>query len=145
MPAPRIPHREPEVVKAEADRHYFGDDEKVATTSIRNLTVDGIDISSRYDKAHELEVMAYAVKEMPESARGLIASIFCDSKAQACYSLTLKPCSRSQAELVARDFERVVLEKSSGHNGIDVSGATGSSFYLDPNWSFEDGFDDQAQ
>jgi hypothetical protein len=38
-----IPHREPEIVQAEADRFHFGNTEKVPTTSIDGLIVRGVD------------------------------------------------------------------------------------------------------
>jgi hypothetical protein len=45
-----IPRRDPEIVKAEAEQCYCGNDEKVATTTIDHLTVHGVDITSRYNK-----------------------------------------------------------------------------------------------
>jgi hypothetical protein len=52
-----IPRHEPELIQAEADRLYRGDTDKVATTSLQGITVDGVWINSRYRKAEELETM----------------------------------------------------------------------------------------
>ncbi|GAA0777551.1 hypothetical protein GCM10009434_28570 [Brevundimonas olei] len=145
MSSVRIPTREPEVVKAEADRYHFGDDEKVPTTTVGDVTVDGVSISSRYDKAHELQVMVAVVSGLSQSDRSLVDSVFCDSKAQACYSVELNPCSRSQAETLAKNFEALILCHSSGHNGMYFNGAAGSSLVLDPNWTSDECLDDQAE
>jgi|SRR5215471_8032780 len=52
-----IPRLEPEAVRAEADKLWRGDDEKCATTSIKELRVRGARITSRYQKAHEFETI----------------------------------------------------------------------------------------
>ena len=134
MPKHPVPRREPEVVKAEADRLYRGDDEKVATTSIRNLNIRGVSISSRYDKADELNLLSAVVEAMPEQAVVLIDSLWCDSKAQAYYNGTLRACSRAEAEAVAAALEHHICELSSGHNGISLDGAAGGSLHIDCNW-----------
>ncbi|WP_292054923.1 MULTISPECIES: hypothetical protein [unclassified Brevundimonas] len=145
MSSVRIPKREPEVVKAEADRFHSGDDEKVPTTTVGDVSVDGVSISSRYDKAHELKIMVSVVEALPLKYRTLINSVFCDSKAQACYSVELNPCSRVQAEKLAAKFEELIMSHSSGHNGVYFNGAAGTSLVLDPNWPFEEGLDDEAE
>src|SRR6516225_7864501 len=49
-----IPQLEPEVVRAEADKLRHGDDQKCATTSIKELRVRDVRITSRYQKADKL-------------------------------------------------------------------------------------------
>jgi hypothetical protein len=48
MNYPLVPRHEPEVIEAMAAKHYRGDNEKVATTSIDHLIVRGVNITSRY-------------------------------------------------------------------------------------------------
>jgi hypothetical protein len=85
-----IPRFEPEVVEAEARRRWHGDDEKVATTAVKVLVVRGVEITSRYQKADELELMGRIIDAMPPCVSARIESVWCDSKACHCYSITLK-------------------------------------------------------
>jgi hypothetical protein len=48
--------------------------------------MDGIEITSRYQKAHEYELMVKMVEEVPKPLR-YVKSIFCDSKATYCFSV----------------------------------------------------------
>jgi hypothetical protein len=87
-----IPRFEPEVIEAGAQKHYFGDSEKVATTSIRTLVVFGVDIVSRYNKAEEYELMQAMICALRPAMREQIKSIFCDSKS-SCFSVTAAEAS----------------------------------------------------
>src|SRR6266705_3363648 len=84
-----IPQHEPEIVAAIAAKHYRGDDEKVATTSIKLLTVAGVKIESRYQKAREFKLMRDMVLSLP-LPQGAVQSIFCDSKAGSCFSVVVR-------------------------------------------------------
>jgi hypothetical protein len=64
-----IPRREPELIEAEARQFYRGDTEKVATTSLQSVTARGVEITSRYNKAEEFELMAKMVNALPASRR----------------------------------------------------------------------------
>jgi len=132
-----IPRREPEVVKAEA-RRYFGDDEKVPTTSLTELVVEGVNLSSRYGKARELELMARVVKALPVEYVGLIRSIWCDSKACACYAVSLNGCTSEQSVMLAEQLDHWFCEFSSGHNGISIDGPAGTSRFVDCHWPGDD-------
>ncbi|WP_454655118.1 hypothetical protein [Bosea beijingensis] len=128
-----IPNHEPEVIAARARRAPGGNDEKVATTSLKNVTVDGVYLSSRYDKAHELRQMARMVEAFPAQLRSSLADIWCDSKAQACYTVAFKDGTEEFiADLVLDALEAA----SSGHNGIWVQGTEANS--RDPYWPGED-------
>lgn len=129
-----IPRFEPEVICAAARKNWHGDNEKVPTTSIRHLVVDGVELSSRYDKADEYELMREMVLGVEAKARKYIDTIFCDSKAGSCFGVRLKPCSKKQAWEIASSIEQVCLAGNGGYNSIHVEGSSGGSFYFEPNW-----------
>jgi hypothetical protein len=126
---PPIPRHEPETIAAAARRRH-GDAEKVATTAVKNVELDGVALCSRYDKAAEYEAMIAMVEMVPPDLRTKIMTIFCDSKAEACYSVELHPCSRRDAEIIAH----ALGVGAKGHNGIYVSGAAGGEITLYPGW-----------
>ncbi|QDB99302.1 hypothetical protein [Mesorhizobium sp. 8] len=134
---PKVPRFEPEVIAA-ASRRWHGDDEKVATTSIKCLDVDGVQVSSRYGKAAEYDIMAAMVLGVEAGLRTLIETIWCDSKACACYSVTLRSCTAAQAKDISYQLEEACISLSGGHNGIDISGERGGYIVLDPNWGWGD-------
>lgn len=98
MSRKKTPVHEPEVIQAATRKQPFGDDEKVPTTALKGLEVHGAFLSSRYDKAHELEAMAWMVEGVEPDLRQYIENIWCDSKATACYSVTLKECDDETAK-----------------------------------------------
>ena len=128
----KIPHRDPENVQAIADKHYHSDPEKVPTTTLRSpLTVHGVDLTSRYNKAHEFEVMAKLVEVLPAFVRDRIASIWCDSKACCCYSITLL-CWDA---MVGKYLNAALIVLDSGHNGFDIG--CGTKLWFDPEWPLD--------
>ena len=128
-----IPRHESEVIAADKRRRR-GVSDKVATTALSEVNVHGVLLFSRYSKAHEFEAMASMVDQLPSSDRAKVYSIFCDSKAECCYSVTMNACTKSSAEAIGRRLESA----SRGHNGIDISGPAGSTMYLDPYWPGDD-------
>ncbi len=134
MKSPIIPEFEPEIVAAIAKRKYHGDSEKVATTSIKALDVHGVSLSSRYDKAHEYAEMAAMVEGVLPELRGHIESIWCDSKANACYSVWLSQCTKDQAREIGAQIEAACIAHGGGHNGIAIQGPNSVGFDLDPWW-----------
>src|SRR5690349_7789676 len=110
-----IPVHAPEVIEAEARRRHDGD-EKVATTSIQLAVLDGVEITSRYQKAHELETMIRMLENVRPEWRRQIASMWCDSKAGACHEVHLRRWDESLAQAIGRRLEQA----SGGHNGIYV-------------------------
>jgi hypothetical protein len=125
-----VPRHEPEVVQAatrRADRTAAS-----STTSLRSLTVLGVEVSSLYRKAEELELIAAVLAAMEPAARGVITKAWCDSRAEACYTLTLCRCAEDDARRAAEGFEQACIALGGGHNGIHVERAGGRSFSLDP-------------
>jgi len=134
MKPPVIPKFEPEIVAAIAKRKYHGDSEKVAATSIKALDVHGVSLRSRYDKAHEYAEMAAMVEGVLPELRGLIKSIWCDSKANACYSVWLAPCTTNQARKIGRQITAACIAHGGGHNGISIQGPNRVGFDIAPSW-----------
>lgn len=134
MARPIVPEFEPEVVRAIADRHHFGDQEKVATTTITSLEAHGVMLSSRYDKAGEYRAMTRMVEGVDAPLRGFISDIWCDSKANACYSVNLLPCTYMEARAIADQLDAACMKHNSGHNGISISGSGGGHIEVDPHW-----------
>jgi hypothetical protein len=130
-----VPRHEPEVIKAKADQIYGGNAEKVSTTSLNDATLLGVKISSRYGKAHEIETMMAMIRALQPAHVEMVKSIFCDSKATDCYSVTLRFWNREAAMQIAAGLDAAVQ----GHNGIGVEFGP-ERFYLDPDW--RDGEDD---
>ncbi len=137
MKSQKVPRFEPEVIAAAVQKRH-GDDEKVATTSITALEVEGVQLTSRYNKADEYDAMTALVLGVEARLRVFIESIWCDSKACACYSIQLRPCTTGQANDVSRQLEAACIARLGGHNGMDISGANGGYIVLDPNWGWED-------
>lgn len=132
-----VPRHEPEVVEAEAKKRYGGDQEKVATTSIANLCVNGISLQSRYGKAHEFDKMAVMAKALPPELARRVESIFCDSKAQSCYCVSIPVWDAD----LARTIGLLLEEASLGHNGITLYQGSGlfglpdgESVTIEPEW-----------
>lgn len=98
MRKPVVPRSEPEAIEAEVRMKWRGDHETVATTPIRLMEVDGVSTTSRYNKADESDSMVGMVNGVDEGLRPPIKSIFCDSKACACYSVEVRPCSTPEAQ-----------------------------------------------
>jgi len=132
-----IPVREPELIAAEARKKYHGNDEKVATTSIKTLKVDGVEIISRYCQAHEFELMRAMILALSPRQRALVKSIFCDSKCTYAFSATLHPWDEKLATEIGEQLERIALKQKSGHNGIMVTARDSDmnrSIDIEPNW-----------
>jgi hypothetical protein len=146
-----IPRHEPEVVEAIAAKRHYRDDEKVATTSLDHLIVRGVTITSRYQKADELDLMRALILALPPPFYILVKSIWCDSKASCCYSVVLRewPPSRTglpdEAEVIGSCLERTLRSmRPFGHNGISIAADGGKfcgefgdparSIYINPNW-----------
>lgn len=131
---PPIPRHEPEAVAAAA-RAWRGDTEKVPTTSVKGVDIDGVALCSRYGKAHEYEAMVFMVEAVSKDLRAKINSVFCDSKAECCYAVELRPCSRAEAEEIGHQLAHAANERHGGHNGIYLNGAAGGEIFIDPGWA----------
>lgn len=128
----KVPKHEAEVIKAGAKR-YWGDEEKVPTTAVKQAIVSGVSLDSRYNKAAELEEMARMVAEVPMRLRPKLRSIFCDSKAGSAYIVHVSSEDADEAEHIARQLENA----TKGHNGIEVVFGKDEQLWLDPYWPGE--------
>ena len=135
MRTPAVPRFDDAAIQAEADLNRRGDCEKVATTPTTYLEIDGVGISSRYDKAHEFDSMAGMINGLEEQYRRLVESIWCDSKADAWYNVKLRPCTVRQARDIAALLDQDCCKHDGGHNGITVEGSHGGRLHLESNWS----------
>lgn len=115
-----IPRHEPEVVRAEADRRWRGDDEKVATTSLSSMVVNGILLNSRYGKADEYEEMAAIADALPAHMAGRVHSIFRDSQSGHT-TVSMPAWDRDLALCIGHLMEEVCISLQEGHGGITLS------------------------
>jgi hypothetical protein len=124
-----IPHRDPELVQAEAERLYHGDIEKVPTTTINTLSVCGIELSSRYSKADEFETMTKVIHALPPWARQEIKSIFCDSKCGSDYLVILHRWCDNCAQLIGAYLRVALRAINGGFNGLYVRNFSKDSIF----------------
>jgi DNA-binding FadR family transcriptional regulator len=131
-----IPTHEPEIVAAEAKRLWRGDSEKVPTTSLRTVAFRGVQIDSRYRKAHEFETMIAAASRFDAEEISMIDAIWCDSKACAYYHIILKKgVPKEWANVICTSFAAYILQVDGGYNGIDVEDINLNVIaYEDPCW-----------
>lgn len=128
-----VPEHEDEVIKAAIAQQSYRDDEKIPTTAVKKyITPDGIVITSRYQKAHEINQMAAAVDKMDKVNRHGIISIWCDTKACADYRIEVR-------DDISREFGRIVgvafCEALPGYNGVSVTGKNfDDDVWFDPEW-----------
>jgi hypothetical protein len=109
------------------------DDERARTTPFDSVTVCGVILTSRYDKADELDLMARTIRGLPEDARRHVQSMWCDSKATYIYMVELRPGSKTEAlaEYMGKALEQEFLRRAPGGlNGIFVDDLA----IIDPYW-----------
>jgi hypothetical protein len=95
--------------------------------TLRGLTVCGIEITSRYCLADELDRMRQMILTLPGRLSAEIASISCDSRRDS-YSVVLRCWNQRSAEEIAYRLNVAVSKISGGHNGITVAADDGSIF-----------------
>src|SRR5262245_26348976 len=71
----RIPHYTLEYIRRYASEHWHGNAEKVSTSPIQSLHVRNVEITSRYCKADEFEIMLVAICKLPEHKIHYVKSI----------------------------------------------------------------------
>lgn len=121
-----IPRFEREVIEADA-RRRGGDMEKVATTSLTHHVVSGIRLTSRYQKASEMEMMARAITDLPGEWRTQIVSLDCDSKHQT-YSMKVRDgCDAITAKTIGSALSRRIVNWAGCCAGIYITGRPGLS------------------
>lgn len=95
----------------------------------------GVDLSSRWVIKHELLTMRRIVDNMPDLVRARVQSIWCDSNAQACYSVMIAPGRwKEDIELDVRDAVRAA---ANCFNGLTVE-SDGNHKEFDPEWDGDD-------
>jgi len=135
----KIPRYSPAILKQMAGPRG-GDLEKVPTTPIRELVINGVSIDSRYQKADELEIMCGMILSLPGTMPDGIKQIWCDSKANNCYTVSLRKWDQMTAEQCATLIHDYAMEHPPyGHNGIEVQGPDNwkapTHVWLDPDWA----------
>jgi hypothetical protein len=95
----------------------------------------GVEISSRWSIAHELDTMRDVVDALSKVVRSRIQSIWCDSKAGAVYSIRILP--GRWVEGIEHPIRDAVLSVTGGYNGLIVEGE-GKEIWLDPEWAGDD-------
>jgi hypothetical protein len=113
------------------------DPETIPDYGYMDIVVDGVLISSRYDKIAEVRLMEEVFLRLSTPRRWLIDTFWCDSKANSCYSVTTRE-GADYPELtmpLGREIHEQLMALSSGHNGIFV----GETTIVDPDWGELDG------
>jgi hypothetical protein len=94
---------------------------------------NGVFITSRSDKPHEISLMQDIVDALPQMLRARILHIFCDSKAQAVYSIHFKP--KKYAPAARYYIQELLIEFSGGWNGLYFyEDGPDEKAYDDPHW-----------
>ena len=132
---PTIPRFEPEVVQAEANRRFRGNTDKVATTSFSGLKHLGVQLSSRYSKARELELMAEVLGDLEPAQRACIARFYCDSKASAFFEVHFKPRWFGDAQAIGERICLSLLQRNDGYNGVHVQLPDGREIAFGGDWA----------
>ncbi|QSR16041.1 hypothetical protein [Novosphingobium sp. KA1] len=90
----------------------------------------GVDLSSRYERETELAEMRQIVDALSPLLLSRIKEIWCDSKAGACYAVTMRagPWDDSFATGIHAAFMT-----QGGHNGISIQGAP-REIFIEPEW-----------
>lgn len=92
----------------------------------------GVKLTSRWGVEQELVVMQEIVDALPDLIRHRLAEIWCDSKAQATYSVQAKPLLWSSE--IEWAIQQAARSKNGGHNGTYLTGAEGQAATIEPDW-----------
>lgn len=138
---PIVPRLEPEVVQKLKQKHFpKGDpDDKVGNVVTKFVTHGRTKLVSRYSHAREYDVMIAMLHALDPKLQNLVKEMFCDSKANWCYSVELYKWDRIIAWLIGHHMEDATKHANGGHNGIMVY-CGDDRVDVDPNWFelFED-------
>ena len=95
----------------------------------------GVQIESRWAVMAELDTMRRIIDAMPELMARRLETIWCDSKAGACYTVTIRP------GLFVPDLRWTIadatMEARGGHNGIMIEADGDNGGHIDPDWGEE--------
>jgi hypothetical protein len=114
-----IPRHEPEVVLANA-RQWDGDISRAATTSIASLSVNGIRLTSRYQRADAFEALVEMAESLPPYVAFDVDALHCDGGAGWVFEAVLGDWRIDLAGTVAALLETVSVVQRGGHDGIRV-------------------------
>jgi len=120
-----IPRHEPEIISA-GIKKCGGDDEYVATTSVRSLKIAGVLIVSRYRHVDEFARMQKMVLSLPGKFLREVKSILCDSRVSHCYFVVLRRWDNQLARVIGLYLEHRARTLAGGHNGIQIRADDGS-------------------
>jgi hypothetical protein len=91
---------------------------------------NGVELASRYDLATEIQGMKRIVDLMAPPLRDSVESIWCDSKASACYSVKVR---RALWHGHFHDWACNAFMVNGGHNGVWIEGEQ-IDLHIPPNW-----------
>lgn len=111
------------------------------------VTINDVALSSRGGLQREIDDMTRVLAALPPDVRGRLASIFCDSKACAVYSIEVK--AGHWLDGIERLLDDALYHTLGGHNGFDIRelsppcnapmpplrfGTMGAGFHASPQW-----------
>jgi hypothetical protein len=102
---------------------------------IDSLLYRGVTPDCRWSVAAEFETMKTTVDTLPDLVRVRVESVWCDSRAQVYYTITI--AERHWAWGIEWDFRDGVLAASHDFNGLSIEG-DGRHADFDPKWSGDD-------
>tara|TARA_R100001086_G_scaffold206355_2_gene122179 strand:- start:134 stop:541 length:408 start_codon:yes stop_codon:yes gene_type:complete len=99
---------------------------------VSGFTYKGVRLESRWAVLCELEDMKCIVDAMPELMSRRLETIWCDSKAGATYTVTVK--DRLWVPDLKWTISDAIVDAVGGHNGIYIDGDAPSGMDVDPYW-----------
>ncbi len=99
---------------------------------VSGFTYKGVRLESRWAVLCELEDMKCIVDAMPELMSRRLETIWCDSKAGATYTVTVK--YRLWVPDLKWTISDAIVDAVGGHNGIYIDGDAPSGMDVDPYW-----------
>jgi len=122
----------PELAEALRRQYEIDRAEAGQKAPVSGFTYKGVLLESRWSVLRELEAMKAVLDAMPELMARRLESIWCDSKAGATYSVSVRE------GLWVPDLRRAVAagvkEADGGHNGIFIKADGGNGCVIDPDW-----------
>lgn len=92
----------------------------------------GVQIESRWAVMAELDTMRRIIDAMPELMARRLETIWCDSNAGACYTVTVR--LGLWVTHLRSAIGEAVMEAGGGHNGIMIEADGGNGCHIDPDW-----------
>ena len=87
------------------------------------VIVDGIKVTSRYQKEAEFRLMASVLSSLPRQLRRKIKSMDCNSQHTNDYDVSLRPGHTSEdVRAINNALHQLFVQQAGGHNGLCVEG-----------------------